>query len=223
MFGRSSGVQKRIAQVVPQAIYMHCFAHVLNLVLIDSTKKVSEACNFFALLEMVYVFLSSSEAQSLFEKHQSTLYLNQPKFEIKRLSDTRWACRYSAVDTLCRRFNVVIVTLEDIAKDFSSPKRAVEANGLLLQTKCFKFILTLIIFDRILSSTMMLSDSLQARNCDLAKATSLVSAAIETFEGFRCDSYWEHLYLYAEFVAKVQLPSAGTSRPKRHQTDYKIV
>ena len=35
MSGRCSGVQQRIMEVAPQAIYIHCFAHILNLVLVD--------------------------------------------------------------------------------------------------------------------------------------------------------------------------------------------
>ena len=43
MSGKNTGVQKRIAEIVPQAIYIHCFAHILNLVLVDSAKK--HACS----------------------------------------------------------------------------------------------------------------------------------------------------------------------------------
>jgi len=36
MSGVFSGVQKRTADVVPQAIYVHCYAHQLKLCLIHS-------------------------------------------------------------------------------------------------------------------------------------------------------------------------------------------
>ena len=47
MSGRCSGVQQRVMEVVPQAIYIHCFAHILNLVLVDCSKNVSYAAEFF--------------------------------------------------------------------------------------------------------------------------------------------------------------------------------
>ena len=50
MSGRCSGVQTRIQQVVPQAAYIHCNAHCLNLALVDSVKSVKVAAEFFALL-----------------------------------------------------------------------------------------------------------------------------------------------------------------------------
>ena len=46
----------KICEVVPHAAYVHCYAHCLNLVPVDSTKSVSEAFDFFSLMETLYVF-----------------------------------------------------------------------------------------------------------------------------------------------------------------------
>ena len=51
MSGRNTGVQQRIKAVAPHAIYIHCYAHTLNLVLVDAVKSVQLAVEFFALLE----------------------------------------------------------------------------------------------------------------------------------------------------------------------------
>ena len=34
MSGRCSGVQQRIREIVPQAVYVHCLAHRLNFVIV---------------------------------------------------------------------------------------------------------------------------------------------------------------------------------------------
>ena len=47
MSGSCSGVQKRIREVAPCASYIHCHAHVLNLVLVDCAKKNQHAADFF--------------------------------------------------------------------------------------------------------------------------------------------------------------------------------
>ena len=60
MSGRCSGIQKHIKEVAPEATYIRCYAHCLNLALVDSTKHVSEAAEFFALMETLYVLLSSA-------------------------------------------------------------------------------------------------------------------------------------------------------------------
>ena len=49
MSGHCSRVQQRVRQVAPHAIYVHCHAHVLNLVLVDCVKNNSFASEFFFL------------------------------------------------------------------------------------------------------------------------------------------------------------------------------
>ena len=49
-----------------EAIYVHCYTHTLRLVLVNTVKAVKSASEIFALLEAVYVFLSSSKAHAVF-------------------------------------------------------------------------------------------------------------------------------------------------------------
>ena len=44
MSGCCRGVQQRIKEIAPHAVYVHCYAHCLNVVLVDCTKSVSECC-----------------------------------------------------------------------------------------------------------------------------------------------------------------------------------
>ena len=47
MSGHCIGVQTRVREFAPYAAYIHCYAHVLNLVLVDSVKSVTHASEFF--------------------------------------------------------------------------------------------------------------------------------------------------------------------------------
>lgn len=53
MAGKNTGVQQRMKEVAPQAIYVHCHAHCLNLVLVDCAKSVPDADEFFQLLHLL--------------------------------------------------------------------------------------------------------------------------------------------------------------------------
>ena len=66
MSGKCSGVQERLRQAAPYAVYIHCYAHTLNLVLVDSTKSLPSAREFFVLLEHLYVFISTTKAHVIF-------------------------------------------------------------------------------------------------------------------------------------------------------------
>ena len=60
MSGKNSGVAARIQEDCKQAVYVHCYAHKLNLVLADVAKSVTETGYFFSLLQKFYVFISGS-------------------------------------------------------------------------------------------------------------------------------------------------------------------
>ena len=43
---------------------------------------------------------------------------------------------------------------------------------------------------------------MQRKNCDLAKATSLIQSTIETLEKYRQQAGWDHLFSYSKEVAE---------------------
>ncbi len=49
MSGKHSGVQARIKEQAKHAFYIHCNAHCLNLVLVDTVKAIPEVGEFFSL------------------------------------------------------------------------------------------------------------------------------------------------------------------------------
>ena len=60
MSGGYTGVQKRISDIIPNASYVHCAAHNLNLVLSDVAKSSSKMLNFFDILQDIFLFFSKS-------------------------------------------------------------------------------------------------------------------------------------------------------------------
>ena len=59
-----------------QYIYIHCYAHTLNLVLVDCAKVVQSVREFFCLLEQLYVFVSTTKAHVIFMAKQNELLLD---------------------------------------------------------------------------------------------------------------------------------------------------
>ena len=70
--GRCSGVQERLREFAPHAVYIHCYAHNLNLALVD--REEWQMLEFFQLLEALYVFMSTTKAHALFLKKQKDLH-----------------------------------------------------------------------------------------------------------------------------------------------------
>ena len=211
MSGSCSGVQSRIREIAPQALYIHCNAHCLNLCLVDCVKASPKATEFFTSLETLYVFISSTKCHALFMDKQKELRPDKQQRELQRLSDTRWACRQAAVNAICFTYDAVVATLSAVANG-SNGAKAAEAKGLLFQVNCFSFLVHLVIFDRLLSLTKSLSDALQSTQLDLAKASGLVSVTTETLKEYRSEDEWKKILSYCKDVSRVHtIPSRSSS------------
>ena len=100
--GHSTGVQTRVREFAPYATYIHCYAHVLNLVLVDSVKSIKSASEFFTLLEALYIFVPSSKIHVLLMDKQRQCRPHEQALELQKLRDTHWVCQYAAVNAVCR-------------------------------------------------------------------------------------------------------------------------
>lgn len=57
MSGKCNGVQALFRKEVPQALYVHCYNHRLNLVIADICKNINGVKIFFNLIVFMYLFL----------------------------------------------------------------------------------------------------------------------------------------------------------------------
>lgn len=60
MRGKSKGVQARLLEKKPRALFVPCGAHTLNLVLCDSAKASPDAMTYFGILQKLYTLFSAS-------------------------------------------------------------------------------------------------------------------------------------------------------------------
>lgn len=83
MQGCYSGVRTLIQQQNPRAIYVWCFSHVLNLVVVDTCDSCSEVRNFFGYIQSLKEFIRARKRTALFMQHQETIYPNDRKLRMK--------------------------------------------------------------------------------------------------------------------------------------------
>jgi hypothetical protein len=215
MSGCCSGVQQRVKELVPHAVYVHCHAHCLNLVLVDCVKQNSHAFEFFSLVQSLYVFMSSSKAHVIYLEMQNQLHPDKQTRQLQRLSDTRWACRYLSLDVIASTFDSILATLDSVAEG-SDKVKAIEATGLLHQIHSLKFISCLIILHRIMGITKSLSDQLQSREIDLALAANLVNSTSDTLKTLRGDDEWDQMYKQITEMANLHDIEVVQKEPRRH-------
>ena len=91
MKGKHQGVQKRLLDINPRALYMPCACHSLNLTLCDMAKSCGKAVSFFGIVQRIYVLFAGST------KRWNVLCKHVPIFTLKSLSNTRWESRISSI------------------------------------------------------------------------------------------------------------------------------
>ena len=135
MSGIHTGLQARIKEIYLSAIYTHCYAHVLNLVIVDTMSNNSIARDFFGTLQNLYVLIETcTKRHVMYLKHQRELNASDDEgkkkreYILKKLSDTRWACRADSITAIYHTFEAVIATLKEIRKNEKKTHIATKAK-----------------------------------------------------------------------------------------------
>lgn len=188
MSGRFSGLQSKVKELNPLALYIHCCAHNLNLVLIDSIKSSVDAFSFFGTLETLYTFLTSSLPRLHILKEEQAKQIEGVVLTLKKLSDTRWASHKRAVDSVFNNLPAIVKTLRKISKGKISntkSKTISEAQGLLFHVMKLKFSFMLVMWKKILGKAYILSNYLQNSSIDLTTALSMIKSCSDNIECMR--------------------------------------
>ncbi|XP_022177681.1 zinc finger MYM-type protein 1-like [Myzus persicae] len=115
MQGCYSSVKTLVQEKNPRAIYVWCFAHVLNLVVVDRCDKNIVTRIFFANLQSLVSFMRARKRTALFIEAQKKYYPNERICKIKNFSNTRWTSHHQVLRVICTKYKAVMKTLKDLS------------------------------------------------------------------------------------------------------------
>ncbi|XP_049424877.1 zinc finger MYM-type protein 1-like [Epinephelus fuscoguttatus] len=160
MRGGISGVQKRIQDVYPNAHYIHCYAHRLNLIMQQACRHIFKVRGFFAnLTGFASFFHLSAKWMAVL-----TEVLNH---RLPVTSNVRWDFRGRIVNTVFEHREDLIQCFKTICDsgDFDDTTvRATTGFVFLLEEEEFQFFLQL--FHNIMPHVDILYAQLQKRSID---------------------------------------------------------
>ena len=163
MAGKYRGVQARIRNVVPGAIYTHCKAHNLNLSIIHASKEPLVRNVMNTLQEIAFLFDYSGKKLKMFKEQLANDAAARTNMEgrqkLKTLCETRWASRSEALYTFKAAFSTAHAALRELATDHGDPK----AGPFQAAIERFHFIVTLVAVEHALSGMVPLSNLLQKK------------------------------------------------------------
>lgn len=196
MQGEYSGLRTFIQNENPQAVYVWCFAHIMNLVIIDTLDYTTDIRNFFGELQSLVSYMRARKRTATFYKCQKNLNVGTKSKDrirkIKNFSDTRWTSHDRVISVIHDKFDALIDTLNILS---SSTDRVTSSNArIFLQTiSSFNFILILKLVGRIFSITTPTSCYLQSKNIDFIQAFQLIDNAKEQLVALRSDEKFDDL------------------------------
>jgi hypothetical protein len=198
--GHLNGVQSLVKKRCPSALFIHCYAHRLNLVLSQSVNHVSECKIFFKTLSGIPIFFSHSA------KRTNALNQSDVKRRFPTIVSTRWNYNSRIVNTVSENKIELIRFFDRIAEDPDSwdTDAFMTAKGYSLSLRDFDFAFLLNVFSHIFSLTDILFKILQTKTFDVKYCIDKVKETISHIRDARND--FEEMYTKLEDDDNVESP-----------------
>ncbi|CAF4122768.1 unnamed protein product, partial [Rotaria magnacalcarata] len=195
--GKHAGVQALLRQQhIPNAIYVHCYAHKLNLVICNVTKSVPCLSEFYSIISKIYTYFhTSSVTNETLKRIQRQLKIDCSILSIttiKKWAETRWDSRWTSIQSVIENYKALNQSLEELVDE--GTERLIDTRGLLLALKEPLFVVTIFILHGLLGKIKILSDQLKSKSIDFGKAHTLISAVIHQINELRSQEEFSTLF-----------------------------
>ena len=215
MKGAYSGVQKRLKDIEELAVYVHCSAHNLNLVINDAVGSVTDVANYFAILQSLYVFFG----QSINRWDVLLSLTGESDVTLKKLNPTRWASRHESILAIKLRYPDVMKALREISLKNKKKEEISEAKRLTKLLDSYQFVFLTVLLSKVFTHTNVASKCLQGTEMDLERATAVLQSVDCKLKKLRA-SYLEVKEEAAGVAAKwnvdAMFPVSRQPKIKRH-------
>ncbi|CAH2327032.1 zinc finger MYM-type 1-like [Pelobates cultripes] len=211
MAGIHGGVQAKIKEINPKALFMPCANHSLNLCGVHSFGSVVSCVTFFGTLDRVYCFF-------LVSTYRWELLMENLGVTVKTLSQTRWSAHYDAVKPVRANFEKLTSALEQLC----NPKENVDTRGsaqMLLSAVCdFSFLCYLSFWCEVLEEVNITQKYLQTVGLTLEKCIVKLQG-LKAFLADQRSEIVEKAICYATTTCKeMDISMERRGRVKLHKT-----
>lgn len=214
MAGHINGLQAKVIEIAPNALFTHCLAHRLNLVLQHGCSANTQCRIFFANITGISSFFHNSTART--NVVDSIIGKRMPQFV-----QTRWASRSKILHLLVDKWNEFKTVFEIIINNSnSSPESICGSIGHLKNLKSFDFAFMAQIFSRIFLLTDSLYNILQTKSFDIEYCMRQINIVHDLISKKRNDS--EFLIIFNNAIALTKQPKA-TRTVSNPELNYKAL
>ncbi|KAK2494584.1 hypothetical protein MC885_007947 [Smutsia gigantea] len=210
--GKFNKIAAEFKKEEPRALYIHCYAHFLDLAVIRFCKEVEELRS--ALNTLSSLFNTIHMSGELSANFRNICKLSQNKTCKKHTSQSCWTVHDRILLSVIEGLPEIIETLEVLSSHSSNTSLADELSDLLTLVSKFQFIFCLKFLYRVLSVTGILSKELQSETIDIFSLSSKIEAILECLSSERNDVYFKTIWDGAEEICqKITCKGFEVERP----------
>lgn len=208
MAGHLNGVQTKVREVIPEAVFVHCYSHKLNLVLSQSTSLIKQCKIFFSTLSGLVAFFSHSSKRT-------SLLDSVVKRRFPKIAPTRWSYNSRLVQSVqdCKEPLITMFTEIIENADIWDGKTILEARGFLSILQDFEFNFLLNLFNEIYTHTEVTFQILQSKHLDITFCSKEIIALQNFLQEMR-NSQFENIW---GSTAGSKNENINTSKRKRYE------
>ncbi|XP_022891835.1 zinc finger MYM-type protein 1-like [Olea europaea var. sylvestris] len=206
MSGEFNGLKALILRENPCAMYIHCFAHQLQLAVVSVAHRNVMLSDLFNMLAIIVNLVSASckridalrtsyhvEILEMLTIEELSAGIGQfQEMSLARPGDTRWGSHLKIVTRFISMFNVIIDVLENISEDGISLQQKSMAIRQMDTMQDFQFVFSLHFMFKILVITDDLSQVLQKNDQNIQNVMKLLKLCKYALQNMR-DNDWDTL------------------------------
>ncbi|KAK9976933.1 hypothetical protein ABG768_018754, partial [Culter alburnus] len=203
-----NGLQAKVKAVAPSAVFVHCYAHRLNLVLSQGAKSIPSARVFFANLGGFASFFShSSKRTALLDEVGCS--------RLPKSAPTRWNFHSRAVSTVAENREKLLDVFKRIVDAPAMDDDTVRgALGFIGYLEDFEFLFFLFTFRAIFSLTDVVFDIVQHKAMDIAFCRQKINNLLSTLENLGSEDRFTQIYDSAAHLSDVRAPRLSRAKMK---------
>lgn len=212
MAGIYKGVQALVLRKSPQAFFVPCAAHSLNLCGVHAVESSVQAKSFFGYVQTLYKIFSCSPARW-------KILLDTAGVSLHKTSLTRWSARIEAIKPLAKRPREILEALRKL-EELDLPAECMnEVKTLEKWMKSFEFVVFITLWFKTLTAVNDVSLLLQSTSLNLDDELKLIRGLLNDLQLIR--SSWDNILDESKEVAiNLGFETKFTEKRKRKKKSF---